>query len=406
MKFIKNGSITTPLGFKASGIHCGLKQSNKKDLALIFSETSCTAAGVYIKNTIKGAPIYVTRDHLENGTARAIVINSGNANTCNGNKGLDAAKAMAYFLSFNLHIEPKDILVASTGVIGVPLPLKKIINSYPTLVSSLSYKNSEDAALAIMTTDTRKKEACISFTLSSGETCHIGSISKGSGMIEPNMGTMLSFITTDLNISHELLNLALKDSVSKTFNRVSVDGDTSTNDMVLILANGLCKNSKIIEENHDYKLFLNALNKLNLLQAKNIASDGEGTTKLIECTVFSVASEHDAITFSKSIINSPLVKTAIFGSDPNFGRILCALGYTEIPFNLNNLSLSFKSSIGEVLVFDNGIGLPFNEEKAKTILSQDTIEIIVDMHNGDYSATCFGCDLSYDYVKINGDYRS
>lgn len=406
MEFIKNGSITTPLGFKASGIHCGLKNSNKKDLALIFSEVNCTAAGVYTNNTVKGAPIYVTREHLENGTARAIIINSGNANTCNGTKGLDAAKAMAYFLSFDLHVKPEDILVASTGVIGVPLPLKKIVNVYPKLVSSLSRKNSEDAAFAIMTTDTRKKEACISFTLSTGEKCHIGSISKGSGMIEPNMGTMLSFITTDLNISHELLNLALKESTAKTFNRVSVDGDTSTNDMVLILANGLCKNKKILEKNEDYILFLKALNKLNLVQAKKIASDGEGATKLIECTVKAVPSEYDAVAFAKSVINSPLVKTAIFGSDANWGRILCALGYAGISFNQNKLSLSFKNGDNEVLVFNEGVGIKFNEDKAKEILIQDTVEILVNMNNGDYSATCFGCDLSYDYVKINGDYRS
>ncbi|MGL5414989.1 MAG: bifunctional glutamate N-acetyltransferase/amino-acid acetyltransferase ArgJ [Clostridium sp.] len=406
MKFIENGSITTPLGFKAAGIHCGLKYSNKKDLALIYSEVRAKAFGVYTKNIVKGAPIYVTSEHLEDGYASAIIINSGNANTCNGQKGLDDAKAMAYFTSFDLGIPKEDILVASTGVIGVPLNLKAIVNKIPKLVSKLSKDGSSDATTAIMTTDTRKKECAISFTLSDGTTCSIGCISKGSGMIEPNMGTMLSFITTDINISHKLLKKALKISTDLSYNCVSVDGDTSTNDMVLILANGLSSNKEIIEEDSDYKLFLQALNKINLLQAKRIANDGEGATKLIECTISSAPSKSDAIIFSKSVINSSLVKTAIFGSDANFGRILCALGYAGISFNPNILSLSFKSSAGEILVFSEGSSIPFNEDKAKEILTKDTIEILIDMHNGDYSATCFGCDLSYDYVKINGDYRS
>ncbi|MGL4849331.1 MAG: bifunctional ornithine acetyltransferase/N-acetylglutamate synthase, partial [Clostridium sp.] len=263
-----------------------------------------------------------------------------------------------------------------------------------------------DAATAIMTTDTKLKECAISFTLSDNTTCSIGCISKGSGMIEPNMGTMLSFITTDINISHKLLKKALKESTDVSYNRVSVDGDTSTNDMVIILANGLSKNKEIIEEDKDYKIFLSALNKLNLLQAKRIASDGEGATKLIECTVNSAPSTTDAVTFSKSVINSSLVKTAMFGSDANFGRVLCALGYAGIYFNPDKLNLSFKSSVGEISVFEKGVSLAFDEVKAKEILSSDVIEIIIDMHNGDYSTTCFGCDLSYDYVKINGDYRS
>ncbi|WP_317310738.1 bifunctional glutamate N-acetyltransferase/amino-acid acetyltransferase ArgJ [Clostridium thermobutyricum] len=404
MKIIENGSITAPKGFKASGVHCGLKKS-KKDLALIYSEVKCNAAGVYTNNIVKGAPIYVTKEHLKDGTAQAIIINSGNANTCNGERGIQDAKAMAYFASFDLHLKPEDILVASTGIIGVPLNLKLIINSCSKLALGLSY-DSSDAASAILTTDTRKKECAVSFTLSTGEEVKIGSICKGSGMIEPNMGTMLSFISTDINISKNLLNEALKESVEKTYNRISVDGDTSTNDMVLILANKLSGNNEITEKNKDYFLFLDALTKLNLIQAKRIASDGEGATKLIECTVCSAPSVTDAIALSKSVINSSLVKTAIFGSDANWGRILCALGYSKINFNPNKISVSFKSTNGEIEVYKEGIGLKFNETKAKEILIQDTIEIIINMNSGNSSATCFGCDLTYDYVKINGDYRS
>lgn len=404
MKIIENGSITTPKGFKASGVHCGLKKS-KKDLALIYSEVKCNAAGVYTNNIVKGAPIYVTKEHLKDGTAQAIIINSGNANTCNGERGIQDAKAMAYFASFDLHLKPEDILVASTGIIGVPLNLKLIVNSCSKLALGLSY-DSSDAASAILTTDTRKKECAVSFTLSTGEEVKIGSICKGSGMIEPNMGTMLSFISTDINISKNLLNEALKESVEKTYNRISVDGDTSTNDMVLILANKLSGNNEIKEKNEDYFLFLDALTKLNLIQAKRIASDGEGATKLIECTVCSAPSVTDAIALSKSVINSSLVKTAIFGSDANWGRILCALGYSKINFNPNKISVSFKSTNGEIEVYKEGMGLKFNETKAKEILIQDTIEIIINMNSGNSSATCFGCDLTYDYVKINGDYRS
>lgn len=404
MKIIENGSITTPKGFKASGVHCGLKKS-KKDLALIYSEVKCNAAGVYTNNIVKGAPIYVTKEHLKDGTAQAIIINSGNANTCNGERGIQDAKAMAYFASFDLHLKPEDILVASTGIIGVPLNLKLIVNSCSKLALGLSY-DSSDAASAILTTDTRKKECAVSFTLSTGEEVKIGSICKGSGMIEPNMGTMLSFISTDINISKNLLNEALKESVEKTYNRISVDGDTSTNDMVLILANKLSGNNEITEKNKDYFLFLDALTKLNLIQAKRITSDGEGATKLIECTVCSAPSVTDAIALSKSVINSSLVKTAIFGSDANWGRILCALGYSKINFNPNKISVSFKSTNGEIEVYKEGMGLKFNETKAKEILIQDTIEIIINMNSGNSSATCFGCDLTYDYVKINGDYRS
>ena len=404
MKIIENGSITTPKGFKASGVHCGLKKS-KKDRALIYSEVKCNAAGVYTNNIVKGAPIYVTKEHLKDGTAQAIIINSGNANTCNGERGIQDAKAMAYFSSFDLHLKPEDILVASTGIIGVPLNLKLIVNSCSKLALGLSY-DSSDAASAILTTDTRKKECAVSFTLSTGEEVKIGSICKGSGMIEPNMGTMLSFISTDINISKNLLNEALKESVEKTYNRISVDGDTSTNDMVLILANKLSGNNEIKEKNEDYFLFLDALTKLNLIQAKRIASDGEGATKLIECTVCSAPSVTDAIALSKSVINSSLVKTAIFGSDANWGRILCALGYSKINFNPNKISVSFKSTNGEIEVYKEGMGLKFNETKAKEILIQDTIEIIINMNSGNSSATCFGCDLTYDYVKINGDYRS
>ena len=403
MKLLSDQGVTAPQGFLASGIHCGLKKNNLKlDLALIYSTVPASAAGVYTKNKVKGAPIYITKEHLSNKKAQAIIINSGNANTCNGEDGLMTAKRMTELQGKALKLKASDVLVASTGVIGVPLNIDAIKDGIPMLTERLSKEGFENAATAIMTTDTYKKQLAFKFTIDD-KTITIGAMAKGSGMIEPNMGTMLSFITTDLNISGEMLNEALKESVKISYNRVSVDGDTSTNDMVLILANGLAKNHEIKEKDKNYYAFLN---KLNITLAKMIAKDGEGATKLIECIVSNCKSEKDAEILSKAVINSPLVKTAIFGSDANWGRILCALGYSGVNINPNKVDVSFKSSIGEIEISKNGMGLPFDEVKAKEILLQDEIMILINMNSGKHSSIAWGCDLSYEYVKINGDYRS
>lgn len=406
MKLLSNQGVTAPKGFLASGIHCGLKKNNLKlDLALIYSEVQANAAGIYTKNKVKGAPIYITKEHLSNKKAQAIIVNSGNANTCNGNDGLVKAKRMAELQGKALRLKTSDILVASTGVIGVPLNIDAIKDGIPMLTERLSKEGHEDAATAIMTTDTYKKQLAFEFKIKD-KVVTIGAMAKGSGMIEPNMGTMLSFITTDLNISGEMLSEALKESTKISYNRVSVDGDTSTNDMVLVLANGLASNKEIVEKNDDYYTFIDVLNTLNITLAKMIAKDGEGATKLIECIVSNCKSEKDAEILSKSVINSPLVKTAIFGSDANWGRVLCALGYSGVNINPDKVNLSFKSSVGEVEVCKDGMPLPFDEVKAKEILLKDEIQILISMNSGKYSSKAWGCDLSYDYVKINGDYRS
>lgn len=406
MNLISNQGVTAPQGFLASGIHCGLKKNNLKlDLALVYSTVPATSAGVYTKNKVKGAPIYITKEHLSNKKAQAIIINSGNANTCNGEDGLSKAKRMAELQAKALKLKTSDVLVASTGVIGVPLNIDAIKGGIPILTDRLSKDGFEDASDAIMTTDTYKKQLAFDFTIDNKKIT-IGAMAKGSGMIEPNMGTMLSFITTDLNISGEMLQEALKESTKISYNRVSVDGDTSTNDMVLILANGVADNNKITEKNNDYYKFIEVLNNLNITLAKMIAKDGEGATKLIECNVFNSKSIKEAEILSKSVINSPLVKTAMFGSDANWGRILCALGYSGVNIKPNKIDISFKSSIGEIDICKSGTGLIFDEVKAKEILLKDEITISINMNEGKYSSIAWGCDLSYDYVKINGDYRS
>lgn len=406
MQLITTNGITAPQGFLASGIHCGLKKNNLNlDLALIYSTVPATAAGVYTKNKVKGAPIYITKEHLSNKKAQAIIINSGNANTCNGDDGLVKAKRMTELQAKALKLKTGDILVASTGVIGIPLNIDAIKNGIPMLTDRLSKDGFDDAATAIMTTDTYKKQLSLEFMIGNKKIT-IGAMAKGSGMIEPNMGTMLSFITTDLNISGEMLQEALKESTKISYNRVSVDGDTSTNDMVLILANGLADNEIIKRKDTNYYLFIEALNKINITLAKMIAKDGEGASKLLECVVYNCKSQKDAEILSKSVINSPLVKTAMFGSDANWGRILCALGYSGINIDPNKIDLTFESSVDKIDVCKNGIGLSFDEVKAKEILLKDEITIHINMNDGNFSSTAWGCDLSYDYVKINGDYRS
>ena len=404
----ENLSVTSPAGFKASGIHCGLKKSLlKKDLALIYSDVVATSCGVYTKNKVKGAPLTITKQHLVNKKAQAIIVNSGNANTCNGDDGLAKAKKMATLCAKELNIKNDDVLVASTGVIGVPLNIDAIKDGIPQLVGNLSsnMESAKNASMAIMTTDTIEKQAGIEIEVG-GKKVTIAAMAKGSGMIHPNMATMLSFITTDISISPSLLKEALKASVNVSYNRISVDGDSSTNDMVLIMANGLAHNETIAEKNADYDLFLEALTALNIYISKKIAKDGEGATKLIECSVKNALSIEDAETLSKSVVTSSLVKAAMFGSDANWGRILCALGYSNVDFDPEKVDVSFASKTGEILVCKAGSPVIFDETKAKEILLQNEVKILVNMNLGSFEVTTWGCDLTYDYVKINGDYRS
>lgn len=405
IKYI-DGGVTAPKGFLASGIYCGIKQGSvKKDLALIYSEVPAKASGMFTKNKVKGAPIYICKDHLSNKKAQAIIINSGNANTCTGDDGLSKAKKMTALQAKALNLKADDVLVASTGVIGVPLNIDAIKDGIPLLTEKLSKIGNQDAASAIMTTDTFMKELAAEFYI--GDTkVTLGTMAKGSGMIEPNMGTMLSFITTDISISPQLLDEALKSTVTITYNRVSVDGDTSTNDSIFILANGQANNPTITEKDENYYTFVNVLKEINTIMAKNIAKDGEGATKLLECQVIGAANEKDAVLFGKSVINSSLVKTAMFGSDANWGRILCALGYANVDFDPEKVDVSFESCAGEIEVCKNGSSVAFDEDKAKKVLDQKEIIIKINLSQGESTAYVWGCDLSYEYVKINGDYRS
>ncbi|MGY5214512.1 bifunctional glutamate N-acetyltransferase/amino-acid acetyltransferase ArgJ [Clostridium butyricum] len=405
IKYI-DGGVTAPKGFLASGIYCGIKQGSvKKDLALIYSEVPAKAFGMFTKNKVKGAPIYICKDHLSNKKAQAIIINSGNANTCTGDDGLSKAKKMTALQAKALNLKADDVLVASTGVIGVPLNIDAIKDGIPLLTEKLSKSGNQDAASAIMTTDTFMKELAAEFYI--GDTkVTLGTMAKGSGMIEPNMGTMLSFITTDISISPQLLDEALKSTVTITYNRVSVDGDTSTNDSIFILANGQANNPTITEKDENYYTFVNVLKEINTIMAKNIAKDGEGATKLLECQVIGATNEKDAVLFGKSVINSSLVKTAMFGSDANWGRILCALGYANVDFDPEKVDVSFESCAGEIEVCKNGSSVAFDEDKAKKVLDQKEIIIKINLSQGECTAYVWGCDLSYEYVKINGDYRS
>ncbi len=402
MKLIAGG-VCAPQGFLAAGIHCGIKKK-KKDLALIYSEVPCKTVAMYTSNRVKAAPIYVTMEHLKDGFAQAIIVNSGNANAC-AHKGMENAIRMAESAALNLGLKTSDLIVASTGVIGVPLPIEKIEGKMPKLVYKLSKDGGSDAAEAIMTTDTIKKEYSVSFELK-GKTVNIGGISKGSGMIHPNMATTLSFITTDVDIDEELLEKAFSYCVKKSFNRISVDGDTSTNDMASIMASGLAGNPKIVSEDEDYEMFVKALLKVCVYLAKQLARDGEGATRLITCTVRNSQTEEKAETIAKSVITSSLLKTAIFGADANWGRVLCAMGYSGVDFDYENVDIYFGSNSGEIAVCKNGRGIEFDEILAKRILSEHEIDIIIDLKEGEDIATAWGCDLSYDYVRINGEYRT
>lgn len=398
------GGVSAAKGFLSSGVHCGIrKNKSKRDLALIYSEKRAAAAAVYTKNLVKGAPLRVTREHLKDGYARAIICNSGNANTCNSN-GREIALETSALLAKELNISEKDVVVASTGVIGQKMTIDPIKAGIPMLKSALG-KNSAEAAEGIMTTDTRLKEIAVKFTVG-GRECRIGGIAKGSGMIHPDMATMLCFITTDCAISHEMLQKALSTDVSETFNMVSVDGDTSTNDMVVVLANGMAENPEITAEGEDFTEFMKALNTVTVYLCRKIASDGEGATKLIECKVSGAKDLPTAKTVAKSVICSSLTKAALFGADANWGRVLCAIGYSKADVDVDKINVSFASEEGKILVCENGAGVDFSEEKAKKILLADEVEILIDLKSGDHCSTAWGCDLTYDYVKINGDYRT
>ena len=404
MKII-SGGVCAAKGFKANGIHCGIRKNRtKRDLALIYSETLCSAAAVYTTNLVKGAPLKVTKSHIENGYAQAVICNSGNANTCNAN-GIEIAELTCSILSNKLGIDKNDVVVASTGVIGQPLNITPIENGIPSLVEGLSIDGGEYAAEAIMTTDVVKKEIAVEFTVG-GKTCKMGGIAKGSGMIHPNMATMLVFITTDCNIAPEMLKKALSSDIKNTFNMISIDGDTSTNDMVTVLANGMAGNEKITAEGEDFNEFMKALNTVNVNLCRNIASDGEGATKLLECAVSGAKSVEIAKTVAKSVICSSLTKAAMFGADANWGRVLCAIGYSGADVNVDKIDVYFKSNKGEIQVCKDGSGVDFSEEKAKEILLESEIDIIINLNDGEFSSTAWGCDLTYDYVKINGDYRT
>lgn len=403
MKMI-SGGVCAAKGFTANGIHCGIRKNrSKRDLALIVSEKRAAAAGVYTTNLVKGAPNIVTRQNLSDGYAIAAVCNSGNANTCNAD-GIEIAQGMCEITAKALGVKAEDIIVASTGVIGQPLSLEPIKAGMSELVAGLG-DNSTAAAEGIMTTDTKLKEVAVSFTVD-GRECRIGGIAKGSGMIHPNMATMLVFITTDVAISPEMLQKALSEDIRSTFNMISIDGDTSTNDMVTVMANGMAGNSLITAEGEDFYEFCRALNTITVQLCRMIAGDGEGATKLLECRVSGADSEAVAKTVAKSVICSSLTKAAMFGADANWGRVLCAIGYSGAAVDIGKIDVWFKSKAGRIAVCENGAGIDFSEELAKKILLEEEIEIEVSLGEGAFCASAWGCDLTYDYVRINGDYRT
>ncbi len=399
-----DGGVCAPIGFTANGIHCGIrKNKSKKDLSLIYSQVRANTVAVYTTNLVKGAPLLVTKEHIKDGYAQAVICNSGNANTCNAD-GIEVAEAMSQLIATELKVSQNDIVVASTGVIGQKLDVTPIAKGIPSLVKGLGDK-SLDAVEGIMTTDTRPKQIAVEF-LVGGKVCKMGGIAKGSGMIHPNMATMLVFITTDCKISSPMLQKALSTDVQNTFNMLSVDGDTSTNDMVTVMANGMADNDEITEDGEDYEAFVKALNTVNVYLSKNIVGDGEGATKMLECIVSGADDVNTAKTVAKSVVCSSLLKAAMFGADANWGRVLCAIGYSGAMVDVTKVGVSFASKKGSIEVCKDGAGVDFSEDLAKTILLEDEIDILVSLGDGAYSATAWGCDLTYDYVKINGDYRT
>ncbi len=400
-----SGGVCAARGFQASGVHCGIRKSRtKKDLALIYSTVPAHAAAVYTTNLVKGAPLTVTKAHIADGFAQAVICNSGNANTCNAN-GIEIAEKMSALVANALPVKAEDVVVASTGVIGQPLSIEPIAEGIAPLAAALSEDGSADACEAIMTTDTKKKEIAVEFSLG-GKTCRLGGIAKGSGMIHPNMATMLVFLTTDAAISSAMLQKALSGDIQNTFNMISVDGDTSTNDMVTLLANGLAGNEEITDEGEDFSAFMEALNTVNVYLCRAIAADGEGATKLLECAVSGAGDVKTAKTVAKSVICSSLTKAAMFGEDANWGRVLCAIGYSGAAVDVGKVGVSFRSACGCVEVCRDGAGVPFSEELAAQVLHEKEIEILVSLGSGSAAATAWGCDLTYEYVKINGEYRT
>ncbi len=400
-----SGGVTAAAGFSAGGVHCGIrKNKTKPDLAMIYSDKPCSAAAIYTTNLVKGAPILVTKKNLKNGRAQAVLCNSGNANTCNAD-GIEKAEKMCALAGEALGISPEDVIVASTGVIGQPLPIEPIEGAVEELADSLSLEGSPAAAAAIMTTDTIPKEAAVSVTIG-GKEVKIGGISKGSGMIHPNMATMLCFVTTDCAISSAMLDKAIRLAADCSFHVISIDGDTSTNDTFAVLANGMAENPEITEEGEEFQTFSQGLSEVCKTLARMMAGDGEGATKLLVCRTTGAGDVKTARTVAKSVICSNLLKAAMFGADANWGRVLCAIGYSGAQVNVEKIDVSFRSAKGQVDVCKNGAGIEFSEEKAAEILGEKEISILVELHSGSAGAEAYGCDLTYDYVKINGDYRT
>ena len=405
---IIDGGVCAAKGFKASGVYCAIKENptKKNDIALIVSDVMCNAAGVYTSNKVKGAPVVVTKKNLEKsgGKAKAVIVNSKNANTCNAD-GEEKAEKMCSLAADALGIKPEEVIVASTGVIGQVLPIEPIVKAVPQLVEKLSYTGNVEAATAIMTTDTVKKEYAVEFDIG-GKVCHLGGMAKGSGMIHPHMATTLNFITTDCAVSAPMLQKALSEIVKITYNCLSVDGDQSTNDTCMLMSNGLAENAEIAAEGAEFDTFKAALYQVMANLTRMLAKDGEGATKLLTCICSSAPDLDTAIIVAKSVIRSPLFKCAMFGADANWGRVLCAIGYAEADFDINKVDVDLGSRAGRIAVCRNGAGVDFSEDEAKKILTEDEIEIYIELNAGNAKATAWGCDLTYDYVKINGDYRS
>ena len=405
---IIDGGVCAAKGFKASGVYCAIKENptKKNDIALIVSDVMCNAAGVYTSNKVKGAPVVVTKKNLEKsgGKAKAVIVNSKNANTCNAD-GEEKAEKMCSLAADALGIKPEEVIVASTGVIGQVLPIEPIVKAVPQLVEKLSYTGNVEAATAIMTTDTVKKEYAVEVDIG-GKVCHLGGMAKGSGMIHPNMATTLNFITTDCAVSAPLLQKALSEIVKLTYNCLTVDGDQSTNDTCMLMSNGLAENAEIAAEGAEFDTFKAALYQVMANLTRMLAKDGEGATKLLTCICSSAPDLDTAIIVAKSVIRSPLFKCAMFGADANWGRVLCAIGYAEADFDINKVDVDLGSRAGRIAVCRNGAGVDFSEDEAKKILTEDEIEIYIELNAGNAKATAWGCDLTYDYVKINGDYRS
>lgn len=405
MKILKDFSITDVAGYQAAGIATGLKASGKKDMTLIYSDVPAVASATFTTNLYKAAPVLINMEKIKNPITRAVIINSGNANACTGDTGLKNGNKIIEWTAKHLNLSEDEILVQSTGVIGVQLDMKKMENSVKKVCEALSPEGGNDAASAIMTTDTREKFCAVEIELS-GKKVKIAGIAKGSGMIHPDMATMLAFLVTDANISKEMLDIIFKGSVDDSYNMVSVDGDTSTNDMAMVMANGLANNNKIETENDDYERLKNAIYYVNEVLAKKIAEDGEGATKLIEVTVKNAKTREVAKICSKSVITSSLTKCAFFGADPNWGRIMCAIGYSGAQFDESKVDLTLKGKDYEVMIAKDGMGISYDYDLAKSILLEKEVKVIIDFKDGKESATAWGCDLSYDYVKINGEYTT